>query len=176
MIQVTDSIRLHPLALSDLEDLAEAINDPVIAANTLTIPHPYTLEDAHTFYDLICKKRTAAGYATEFIVRVDESLAGGIGIVGQQGFHSHRTEIGYWMNPHFRGKGVMSAVVGAFCKHIFAELTFKRIEAITYCDNIASQRVLEVNGFAREGMLRKFVKHQDKVKDVYIYSRLHPSI
>lgn len=175
MISVNANTILTPLLEDDLEELAVAINDPLVSSNTLTIPYPYTMDDARAFYERIAKKREDAGYPTEFAIKIDGKLAGCIGLVCAQGYHHHRSEIGYWISAAYRGKGIMKSVIGAFCQHIFDTLTFKRIEAITYCDNIASQRVLEVNEFVREGMLRKYVVHQNKTKDVYIYSRLHPS-
>jgi RimJ/RimL family protein N-acetyltransferase len=47
-----------------------------------------------------------------------------------------------------------------------------RIEAWVEPDNEASQRVLEANGFQREGLLRSFLVLGSRRTDVFVYSRI----
>jgi ribosomal-protein-alanine N-acetyltransferase len=49
---------------------------------------------------------------------------------------------------------------------------FARVEAWVEPDNAASQRVLESNGYAREGLLRGFLVLGSRRADVLVYSRL----
>jgi ribosomal-protein-alanine N-acetyltransferase len=55
--------------------------------------------------------------------------------------------------PAYRGRGLASAAVKALVNYGFRELGYRRIEATAFHDNKASHRVLEKNGFRREGLL-----------------------
>jgi RimJ/RimL family protein N-acetyltransferase len=72
-----------------------------------------------------------------------------------------RCEIGFWVLPHARGQGVASRAVGLIARWAFDDLALIRIQATTDVDNVASQRVLEKNGFRREGLLRSLTRRED---------------
>jgi ribosomal-protein-alanine N-acetyltransferase len=174
-ILVWDDIYLMQMTESDIPSLIAAINDKVVAAHTLTIPYPYTLNDAKTFFLLSQNRKQDAGYHLDWLIKKSDQVIGGIGLMCQDGFDSHRTEIGYWIDKQNRNRGLASMALQTLTQYIFENLHFIRIEAHTFCDNIPSQKVLEKTGFLREGLLRKYVKKDDQLKDVYCYSKLHPT-
>ena len=49
-IQVNDEIYLTEIKTSDKQNLVKYINNPKIANNTLTIPHPYNEANADFFF------------------------------------------------------------------------------------------------------------------------------
>ncbi len=163
---------IHPDLLAQLE---AAINDEDIAKNTISIPYPYNKQDALDFYHLASRRRAAAGYPLDYSIIKNGKLIGGIGLVCQEGFDSHRTEFGYWIEASERNGGTMTRVIGHFVDYVFTNTNFIRLEAHTFCDNVPSQIVLEKNGFVREGLLRKFIRKENSYKDVYAFSRIHPS-
>ncbi len=175
-IDVSEHIRLDLLQRSDLAKLVDAINDPYVASQTRTIPHPYTMEDGLYFYERVQNNAKTAGFKFNFSIFDDKDVIGGIGLLCEDGYSSHRSSLGYWLAAGFRGKGIMTNVIESFVSYIFKNTAFKRLQAHTYCDNIASQKVLEKNGFLREGMLRKYVEKDFELKDVYLYSKLHPDL
>lgn len=61
------------------------------------------------------------------------------------------------------------------CDFAFNSLKIHRIEAGVLPRNIASQRVLEKNGFEREGLSRKNVEINGVWEDHYLYGRLNPN-
>jgi RimJ/RimL family protein N-acetyltransferase len=62
-------------------------------------------------------------------------------------------EIGYWLYPQARGRGVATKTARALAEHAFA-LGVRRVVAHVKVGNGASERVLERAGFTREGISR----------------------
>lgn len=61
-------------------------------------------------------------------------------------------EIGYGIHPEYEGKGYTTEAVKAMIQWAFKNENVMRIEAETVADNIASQRILEKNGFKPNGI------------------------
>jgi RimJ/RimL family protein N-acetyltransferase len=62
-----------------------------------------------------------------------------------------RVEIGYSTAPQRRGAGIATAAVAAIAQVANADPAIQALIAQTAIDNLASQRVLEKNGFVRTG-------------------------
>jgi RimJ/RimL family protein N-acetyltransferase len=65
-------------------------------------------------------------------------------------------EIGFWVLAASRGRGVAPRAVRLFAEWALRATPIRRVQAKTYDDNAASQRVLEKVGFVREGVLRSY--------------------
>ena len=65
--------------------------------------------------------------------------------------------LGYWVAERANGKGLATTAVGELIPIAFGELGLHRLEAGTLVDNLASQRVLEKNGFERIGTARGYL-------------------
>jgi RimJ/RimL family protein N-acetyltransferase len=130
-------------------------------------PHPYTLDDANEFLSVA----TAEQPARNFCIEVSGEAAGGIRIRVGSDVHRHVGELGYWLGEEFWGHGVMSEAVGAFTDYCFENFALHRLYAELYANNPASARVLEKNGFALEGRLRKNVLKDGQILDSLLYGR-----
>ena len=60
--------------------------------------------------------------------------------------------VGYWVNAADMGHGVATAALGEMVHVAFTELRLHRVQASTLLDNVASQVVLQRNGFKRYGI------------------------
>ena len=80
--------------------------------------------------------------------------------------------IGYSVHPQCWGKGFGTAVVGAMVDKIFSESDCQRIEAECSIHNPASRRVLEKNGFTREGTKRGYLEIHGVRVDHYSFGLL----
>jgi len=98
-----------------------------------------------------------------------------IGIIGHYRIkpEHHRAEIGYMILPEFNGKGIVTEAVKAVVKYGFEEMKLHSIEAIIDPDNIASAKVLEKNGFIKEGHLKENEFFEGRFLDSVIYSLLN---
>jgi RimJ/RimL family protein N-acetyltransferase len=93
------------------------------------------------------------------------------------GFFTMRTgvfgwQIGYVLIPSERGKGYSTEAVQLAVDYLFLSKDIVRVQAGTFTDNAASQRVLEKSGFQREGRIRKGMLAWGKWVDLYVYSIL----
>jgi RimJ/RimL family protein N-acetyltransferase len=69
-------------------------------------------------------------------------------------------ELGYWLHPTARGRGILTETIPPLIDHAFAPVTegglgLRRLYASTDRDNLASQRVLLAAGFRRWGQDRQ---------------------
>lgn len=69
-------------------------------------------------------------------------------------WHSRRAEIGFWLIPAARGRGVGSAAVALAVSWAFAELDLLRLEMTTTPENAAVPALAHRLGFTQEGVLR----------------------
>jgi RimJ/RimL family protein N-acetyltransferase len=81
-------------------------------------------------------------------------------------------QIGYVLVPSERGKGYCTEAVQLAVDYLFLSKDIIRVQAGTFTDNIASQKVLEKAGFQREGTIRKGMLAWGKWEDVCIYGLL----
>jgi RimJ/RimL family protein N-acetyltransferase len=80
-------------------------------------------------------------------------------------------EIGYWLFPRARGRGVATKVARALAEHAFA-LGVQRVVAYVNVGNRDSERVLERAGFTREGISRSMPKPDGRRIHKTVYSLL----
>lgn len=96
--------------------------------------------------------------------------------IGTCGFHCHESmnnsaEIGIDLDPEYWGKGLMSEAVTEMLDYGFSSLNLHRISALVYTENADCIRLLERNGFEREGLLKDRFLFRGKYYDHYLYSR-----
>ena len=80
--------------------------------------------------------------------------------------------IGYSVHPQCWGKGFGTAAVGAMVDKIFNKSDCQRIEAECSIHNPGSRRVLEKNGFTREGTKRGYLEIYDVRVDHHSFGLL----
>lgn len=66
--------------------------------------------------------------------------------------HTNDIHIGYALLKEHWGKGYAAEIVGAGTQYAFEILKLSTIVAVTYEENVPSQKVLEKNGFVRDGI------------------------
>ncbi len=98
------------------------------------------------------------------------SLLGG-GALHHLSAETGAVEIGYWLFPEARGRGVATRVARLLAEHAFA-IGVQRVEARVDVGNDASERVLERAGFTREGLLRSCGRVDGTRADRTIWSLL----
>jgi RimJ/RimL family protein N-acetyltransferase len=66
-------------------------------------------------------------------------------------------EIGYWLLPHARGRGMATRIARLLAEHAF-DLGVRRVAAYVNVGNVASEGVLRRAGYTREGVVRSMPK------------------
>lgn len=149
----------------DVPQLVILAGDREIAANTLTIPHPYDESHAGEF---LSRSRNPPGDGTELIFAIAE-LASDllVGTCGVELNETHRLgEIGYWIGRPYWKRGYASEAVGKLIEWSFASLELDKIVARVFCGNVSSSRLLETLGLEREGILRKHLLKWGERRDI----------
>ncbi|WP_302573102.1 GNAT family N-acetyltransferase, partial [Parabacteroides goldsteinii] len=106
----------------------------------------------------------------------------GFAICGLIGFHfsdrtNHRTEIGYWLLPEFRGKGVITRAVHYLCQWAFFEKDFNRIQVRCAVGNQPSNAIPQRLGFTLEGTERDGeLLSSGEYTDINVYSLLRKEL
>ena len=80
-------------------------------------------------------------------------------------------EIGYWVLPHARGRGVATKIARLLAEHAFS-LGVERVAAYVNVGNTASERVVERAGFTREGIVRSMPKPDGRRVNKTLFSLL----
>ena len=80
-------------------------------------------------------------------------------------------EIGYFVLPHARGRGVATTIARLLAEHAFS-LGIERVAAYVNVGNTASERVLERAGFTREGVVRSLPVPDGRRVDKTLFSLL----
>ncbi len=109
-----------------------------------------------------------------FLIFQDHShhLLGGITIGGIRRGVAQAASLGYWMGAPHAGKGHMTRAVGAVAAFGFSTLRLHRLEAACIPENAASAKLLERNGFQREGFARAYLCINGAWRDHYLFGLL----
>jgi len=70
------------------------------------------------------------------------------------------------------GRGYTTEAAELLVDYLFTTQNIERIESVTDTANLPLQRVLEKNGFRRQGKLRKRFYHDGDYRDEYMYRLL----
>jgi RimJ/RimL family protein N-acetyltransferase len=148
------------LAPGDEEPIAQACSDPEIARWT-QVPQPYTLDDAREFL--------ASRAGEDHVWAIDvEGLAG---VIGLRETHATMpgptTEVGYWVAPWARGRGVATAALIAV-RDACERSGYQRINWEALSGNEASLRVAVKAGFTIEGNRRQALVQRGRLVDCVV--------
>lgn len=158
----------------DAQDLAEAADNPKIAANLRnTFPNPYTVKDAEWFInDCISKESTDGSLQIARAIDVGGRAVGGIGIFVKDDVCEKSAELGYWLSEEYWRQGITVRAVKMICREAFEKFDIVRIFAEPFDYNAGSRGVLEKAGFTYEGTMRNGIYKNGKIHSYCMYSLL----
>jgi [ribosomal protein S5]-alanine N-acetyltransferase len=116
--------------------------------------------------------RSDQGYAFLVVRYSDGALVGGLTLANIRRGVAQACSLGYWMGLPFVRQGYMTAAVRAVIPFAFATLRLHRIEAACIPTNAGSIRLLEKNGFVREGYAREYLCINGIWQDHLLFARL----
>ena len=146
-------LRLRPFTLADIPWVYEVSLDPVLQ-RFMQVPSPYRLEDAVCHVEQAYIGGWDNGQRAEFVAE-DAASATPLGRAGLRMGEPGTAEVGYWVDPRARQRGVATTAVRAVCRWAVTTAGIELIEWRCEAGNVASRRVAEKAGFLIEGTLRK---------------------
>lgn len=169
--QVLRTVRLElsPPRDDDVDAIHAACQDAAIQRFT-TVPAPYLLADAASFVELAARG-WAEGSQANWAIRLDDRL---VGMVGLARLPSGGPELGYWIAPDVRGRGLATEAARAVIEWGFSaeRPAVQRIEWRAVVGNVGSARVARSLGFRYEGLLRRAHLNPLGRADLWIGGRL----
>jgi len=137
-------ITLRAPRAGDIERITSAAQDPETQKWALALPRPYFREHAVSFIEQsAAEARAGTGYS--FVAADGEDRVIAAMRVGADG------EIGYWVAPDARGRGVATRAVTLLRDWAHTELGLQRMIMQIHPDNVVSCRVAEKAGFVDTG-------------------------
>ena len=167
----TERLILRPFTLADADAVTAIVSDREIAANTLSIPHPYDRSMAEKWlatHDDACRRGESAVFAlTE---RESGRLVGCVGLVIDR--EHGRAELGYWTAREIWGRGYGTEAAAAVVRYAFEQLDLHRVYAHHLSRNPASGSIMRKLGMRHEGTLRGHVFKWGVHEDIELYGLL----
>jgi RimJ/RimL family protein N-acetyltransferase len=149
-----DVVTLRPWGeTGDVEAITAACNDRAIAEFLDQIPSPYTEDDARAYLET-CRVGWRQGALTNFAIVEDGVPVGSIGVRWLEGLDQGTAEVGYWIAPEARGRGVCTRALRLASRWVLQEQGASRLQLRADEQNVASNKVAQNAGFTREGVLR----------------------
>lgn len=144
---VTPRLRLRPLRLDDLDDLAEVYLHPLVMRWIGT----HRLEDVEREIALQIEHQASQGWSLWAVAdRHTDRMIGDCGLQPLE-HHGPDVELGYDLHPDAWGRGLATEAARAVMAQAFGPLRVDRVVAVVKPDHVASQRVLEKAGLHRAG-------------------------
>ena len=163
------SVQIRPLSLSDSSQLAQLANNKRIFDNVRDhFPFPYKEKHAESFIKRTLEENPRQNFGIDY----QGELCGVIGLILQEDVYRKSAEIGFWIGEPFWGKGIGTQAVQLITAYGFNELNLVRIYAGAFEYNHGSMKVLEKNGFKKEGILIKAALKNGQFYDEHRFYKL----
>ncbi len=171
----TDRLILRGMRVSDTDDMYEYAHLADVTRYLLWKPHPdrdYTRQ-----YLEYIGTRYAAGDFYDWAVTLRDTGK----MIGTCGFTridlaNNCGEIGYVINPGFRGRGIAAEAARTVCDFGFHSLGLHRIEARYMVGNRASRRVMDKLGMREEGTFVDAYRVNGKYRTVTVCAMLETDL
>ena len=163
----TELIKWSSDLRNELMDICNSVDRSYLSDR---IPSPYTEADADWWLDMVSEHDGVDGLFRAVII--DGRAAGSISVECRPDVYRRDGEIGYMLLTEYWSQGIMTEAVRMMCEEAFERLDIARITGVVYTENEASWRVLEKNGFVREGLQRQTACKNGRMHDVFLYGKL----
>ena len=154
------AIELRELEPGDEQWIFDACQDADIQRWTL-VPRPYTRADAEWFVNS----------NTELLNRVVVDVGSGqpLGMIGVHTVIDGVADIGYWIAPWGRGRGVATIAVSRLLDVIRLTMSVRSVVARVSVNNRASQLTVERAGFVESARLCDACPDGEHLSDAVVY-------
>jgi [ribosomal protein S5]-alanine N-acetyltransferase len=150
---------------------AQAILELRLANRERLEPSEPDVEDKEARYRLEGVERWVAEPG-RFVILDGDAVAGGLMLFNPTPPPLSSAVLGYWVDGARAGRGLTTRAVAAALDVAFGEMGLHRLEAGTLPENVASQRVLQKNGFTCVGLLRRHLLIGGEWRDHLLWERL----
>ena len=161
----TQRLLLRPMRVSDTDDMYEYAKDPEVTRYLLWRPHTCREYTRSYLEYLAGRYRLGAHYEWAMIHRESGRMIGTCGFASID-CPNACAELGYVLNPDFRGQGLVVEAARCVMDFAFNTLSLHRIEARYMIENLASRRVMDKLGMRFEGVARSSLLVKGLYRDI----------
>lgn len=164
---------LRKIKTEDRHQLAEIANNKKIWLNLRDkFPHPYNLDDADFYINMILEEDPQYSFAIEF----ESKFAGMVGLLPMSDIYRKTAEIGYWLGEPYWGKGIMAEACQLVTDYGLNTLNFIRLHTGVFEQNIGSMKILEKCGYKKDGVFEKSIIKDGVIFDEHRYFILNEKL
>ncbi len=168
----TPRFTLRQIVETDKQKVFEGLSDPqVIQYYGVSYQSLEEVQKQLDWYDSLLIKQTGIWWGICSVTN-QQTLIGACGFNDWKKEHK-RTEMGYWLLPHYWHSGVMSECIPVIIDYAFTQLQIHRIEAIVETENHRSCRLLEKLHFNFEGTHKECEIKNGRYIDLSYYALLN---
>ena len=163
-LELTDGVvLLAPPGEDDVDAITAACQDPEIA-RWVPVPQPYGVEHARGFLANVVRPGWASGAELTWGIREPDGTL--LGMVGLHRIELRTAELGFWLAPWARHRGVMSRAVALVVDHALDPdgLDLVRVTWRAIVGDWPTRRVAWRAGFRVEGTLRAELAQRDGIR------------
>jgi RimJ/RimL family protein N-acetyltransferase len=172
-----DGLRLRPQAERDLDRVVSGCADPA-CFRWMRLTEPVTPESARSNWDEELD-RMARGTGVRWVVAdaATDVLVGMVSLFHMEPRAVGGAELGYWVHPDARGRGVATAAARGAARHALLPVEVgglgrARVHALVGADNTSSLRVLAAAGFREVGRERDRLVIEGRRMDAVLFDLL----
>ena len=163
------AINLHTWTPADKPALMALCNAVDRTYLSDRLPYPYTEADADRWFGMVTENDGKEGVWRAIVV--DNQIVGSISVERMANENRSVGSIGYMILTPFWSQGIGTEAVRQICGIAFRELALERIIGEVFPENLASARVLEMNGFRLEETKVGAIVKGGKAMDVRVYGQ-----
>jgi RimJ/RimL family protein N-acetyltransferase len=168
-------LELRVWAVDDIPDLVSAWEDREMHRWMPEEADPFGVDQAAAFIESAARS-LADGTALPVAI-ADPRTGRAVGSVTFHVWGPRHWNVGYWVSPQNRSRGVATAAVSTLSRWAFSSrASLERLSLYTLPGNAASQKVAERAGFRYEGRLRRWADIDGQQLDWVMYSLIREDL
>lgn len=165
-----ENICFKPLDIKDAQEIHSYASDWNVK-KFIGWPLMKTLEETRSYVEEMIKREAAGTHLyASIVLKATGEIIGTAMIFGFDHEAKH-AEVGYVFHSRCWGKGYGTETVELMTKFAFDVLQLRKLHARVVDANVGSARVLEKNGFEREGRLKDYYYIENSFYDLMFFGR-----
>jgi RimJ/RimL family protein N-acetyltransferase len=165
-------VLLRPLRASDAPAYARAFTEDADLGRLLGKEQDPNEADARLRVEEAAERaKVGAGVELAICAASEDAFLGDV-LLHSLSWTNRRGELGFWLLPGARGRGLACAAMECMLKWAFDELAIERMEIATIPENGAAIELARRLGFQEEGLLRKRNLERGQLVDLTVFGLL----
>lgn len=171
----SENIQFKALNIKDTEAIHEYASDPDVK-RFIGWPLSKTLEDTRDLVnDMIKKEEVGTHLYASVSEKTTDKIIGTVMIFNFDKDANHG-EIGYVFHRSYWNQGYCSKSIALLASYAFNNAHLRKLHARVVNANMGSIKVLEKNGFTKEGLLKDYYNIEGNYYDLILFAKFAPGV